>query len=413
MEYSTTGTGGIGALQRGLRDAAALVLTGGVYWLRLQPISQRELARWRRRGCAIPDPLLRRLALGKLTEEALNPEAAALFAVLAPRGEQRRIVAFIVAFQVLYDYLDALNETPGCSDLRSGLRINRALPAALDSTAPSQQVLDAGCDGGYVDALIAECRRTLGEVTPQVSEILTAAAARCGEAQSHNHAYVAGGEESVIAWSNAQIGPDGSYAWWELAAGGISCLAVHALVACSAHPAPRPAELEQVQRAYFPSICALSALLDSLADLDDDAATENHSFVSHYRDDEQMGARLVAIASEASTLLAPLSRAARHRVILAGICAYYLSLATGGPAAVARDSLLGQLGWLGKPMLAVMHARRHLHEGRTRRPDAVSPAPLERASGARRRRSRPARQARAAWLRRSRQPAQAARRSPA
>jgi hypothetical protein len=73
---------------------------GLVYWLRIYPQVRRELAAWEHRAGRIPDPVLRNQARGKLTGERLNPEAAALFAVLAARAQRRRLVSLIVAYQV-------------------------------------------------------------------------------------------------------------------------------------------------------------------------------------------------------------------------------------------------------------------------------------------------------------------------
>jgi tetraprenyl-beta-curcumene synthase len=304
-------------------EAFSLLAVGAVYWLQLQPLARAQLQFWRARAGAIPDERLRRCALAKLSDEALNPEAAALFAVLAPARERRRVADFIVAFQVLYDYLDALNELPGCTALATGLQLNMALTDALACSAgppDAARYRGHGEDGGYVAALVAHCRQALGPLAPAAAAAVHAATLRCAEAQSHNHAYTEDGDCSLVGWAQTQDRPGGRYEWWELAAGAISCLGVHALVAC----APRAAgavPLSLVEHAYFPSVCALSALLDSLADLATDAGSDNHSFVSHYRDAEHASARLVAIASEASRRLAQLPDAARHKVILVGICA--------------------------------------------------------------------------------------------
>jgi tetraprenyl-beta-curcumene synthase len=407
MEYSTIRASGTHGPHGFLREAGALLLVGPVYWLRLQPLARRELGRWRRRASTIPDASLRACALGKLSEEALNPEAAALFAVLAPRSRRCQVAAFIVAYQVLYDYLDALNELPGWSDLRTGLQLHRALTDAFDPGSELRDIYQHdshGGDGGYVEALVGECRRALGALPQATSRLLACASRRCAEAQSHNHAFLSGGDPSLVEWSRAQASPGTPYEWWELAAGGISCLAVHALVACAAHAESSTAQLSCVERAYFPSVCALSALLDSLADFYEDARTENHSFVAHYADPGRAAGRLVAIAAEASTLLETLPNAARHKIIMVGVCSYYLSCGSvlSGFPVIARRELLEHLGWLGGPMLGAMRARRWLQHPRVL-PRALGPscALAARDAGERRKRAGLARRARAAWLPRS------------
>jgi tetraprenyl-beta-curcumene synthase len=411
MEYSSTPRGGSRPAHGFVREAPALLLVGIVYWLQLQPLARSELRRWRERARAIPDDSLRRCAQSKLSDEALNPEAAALFAVLAPRAERRRVATFIVAFQILYDYLDAVNELPGRTDLATGLQLNQALSDALSASRQAPRSTNArahGEDGGYVNDLVGECRRTLGELPPHAARLLGGATARCAQAQSHNHAYTASRDARLERWSRAQASPATAYEWWELAAGGISCLAIHALVACAADDCRTRAHLPFVERAYFPSICALSALLDSVADLAADAASENHSFVSHYRDADHAATRLLAIAQEATMRLAALPHAARHRVIMVGICSYYLSFdgtLTGFPTR-ARRALLADLGWLCAPMLSVMRLRRWLRHRQT-----ASRGRLEPGAAAPRLRSSLAARARAACRRESSQPAQGSARS--
>lgn len=357
------------------REAVVLFLVGAAYWLWLQPLARREIAFWEQRARTIPDQPFRECALGKLREEALNPEAAALFAVLAPRAERRRVAVFIVAYQILYDYLDAVNEMPRYTELRSGLQLHLALTQALEADGEPSEVYprqgDQCGDGGYVQALVRVCREALGALPTGTAQLLIAAGRRCGEAQSYNHAFLARADESLIGWSLEQRVGGSRYLWWELAAGGISCLAVHALLACATQAGSSEAQLLRVDRAYFPSVCALSALLDSLADFYADAASENHSFVAHYRDGEQVAQRLVAIAGEANTRLGELPYRARHKVILVGICCYYLScnsVLEGFPVS-GREALLEHIGWLGTPMLAAMRVRRRQAGSATRTRD--------------------------------------------
>ncbi len=105
----------------------ALLSAGAVYWLAIYPQVRRELFVWEQHARMIPDPVLRAQALHKLTVERLNPEAAAFFAVLAPRQGRARVVRLILAYQLLYDYLDGVNELPGCTNLQTGLRLHCAL----------------------------------------------------------------------------------------------------------------------------------------------------------------------------------------------------------------------------------------------------------------------------------------------
>ncbi|HYB24927.1 MAG TPA: DUF2600 family protein [Solirubrobacteraceae bacterium] len=341
-------------------------MTAGLcYWLTIYPRARLEVRRWRRRADEIGDPVLRAHALHKLTAEHLNLEAATFFAVLAPRRSRAALIRLMVDFQIAYDYLDAINEQPATAALRDGLRLHRALSDAVRVRGGGEEVdyylfHPQHDDGDYLVDLVDGCRRALRALpsSATIEPLLLAAAERCGEAQSHNHAVLVEGERQLIEWTGS-LGQSGEYLWWELAAAGISCLVLHALFASAACTCTR-ADAERVDAAYFPSVCALSALLDSLIDRPHDADGTNHSFVSHYRSPDEAARRFAAIAGEARTLSSRLPDRARHAVILAGIASFYLSApeARSELARPAAERTLATLGPATRPMLAVMRWRR-------------------------------------------------------
>jgi tetraprenyl-beta-curcumene synthase len=344
-------------------EIIVLVTAGVVYWLTIYPRARLEIRRWAARAGQIPDPTLRAQALYKLTHERLNPEGAAFFAVLAPRRHRGTLVRLMVCFQIAYDYLDAINEEPATAVLRNGLQLHRALSDAVSlqsSAGDYYRYHPQREDGGYLIDLVRACQDALQALpsAQAIESLLIQAAQRCGEAQSRNHAVLVDGNRQLIDWAASQ--PDtGEYLWWELAAAGISCLALHALFAAAAS-ATTLEEAARIDMAYFPSVCAISALLDSLVDQPDDSAGTNHSFVAHYESSTLAARRFAAITSEARTRSSMLSDHHRHGVILAGIASFYLS-APGASTELALPVARRTLDCLGRsstPILAVMRARR-------------------------------------------------------
>ncbi len=346
-----------------IREIAALLTSGAIYWLTIYPRARREIRRWKTHANEIPDPVLRAGALEKLTRERLNPEAAALFAVLAPRRQRASLVRLIVAFQIAYDYLDAINEHPTTASLQNGLHLHRALTDAV-SPRPGRDDYyrhhPQHDDGGYLNALTHTCRAVMRGLPSAsvVAPVLTEAVVRCGEGQSHNHAVRVEGHDQLVAWAAVRQLGDG-YLWWELAAGGISCLAIHALFAAAASKTTQE-EAARIDTAYFPPICAISALLDSLVDHSDDVDTANHSFTGHYDTRTTAVERFATITRDASTLIRALAKPMRHSVILAGIACFYLS-APEVKNEFAKPVAVGTLACLGSittPMLIVMRLMR-------------------------------------------------------
>jgi len=345
------------------REAIALLRTGITYWLGIVPRARGEIHAWKRRARAIPNPTLRELALEKLTKEQLNPEAAACFAVLAPRRARPCSIRLMVAYQLVYDYLDAVNEQPAYTPLADGLRLHRALTDAITGNGTATSYYrhhHQHEDGGYLPAFVHACQRLLRELPAQrLTPLLVHAADRCGEAQSRNHATVTEGYEQLIAWTGAQTSGS-EYLWWELAAGGISCLAIHALLAAAADPRTTPGEALRIDAAYFPPICAISALLDSLVDHAADSETTNHSFVAHYKSSAHAADRFTAIVKDASRYTSSLRHHRRHATILAGLASFYLSApqASAGFAQPVTERTIATIGASTAPMLAAMRLRR-------------------------------------------------------
>ncbi len=347
--------------------ARELLASGMLYWTAIYPRARAQLARWHRRAASAPDPTLRELALQKLTAERLNPEAAALFASTGPhRACSTSLIALIVAYQVLYDYLDAVNEMPGSQALSNGLQLHRALTDALRPGEPIADLYRENPqrhDGSYAKTLTATCTHLLATLpsSARLAESLCCAAERCRQAQARNHAIADDGTSALRQWCRAQA-VDAEMLWWETAAAGISCLGVHALLARAADPHSVKADASATDAAYFPGVCAISALLDSLADHHTDQATANHSFTAHYDTTTHAAARLIAITRETASRLDGLRRDRRHAFILWGILAFYLSAPTLHPSfsAPVGQAMIDASGLATRFMRAAMQVRRRI-----------------------------------------------------
>jgi tetraprenyl-beta-curcumene synthase len=345
-------------------DVAAALATLVLYWLRIVPQARHELRCWRNLAQAIPAAELRACALETLSGEAMNAEAAAVFAVLVPRRYRSPLTRLTVAFQVMYDYLDTVSER--ADSARASLQLHRALSAAFDIAEGDHDyyaLYSVDDDGGYLAELVAECRVCIATLPAAavVRPLARRAAARCAHAQSFTHVAFHDDARALKAWArNIVSHSDLDYHWWEVAAAGISSLAIHALFAAAAHSDLDLAGTMAIDAAYFPSVCALSTLLDSLIDAEEDAITGNHSYVSHYADSESAGSRLVAIVSEAVGRLDRLRGARLHRTIMAGVAAFYLSAAAAraDAAIVVTQQVLAALSPSVLPILWTLGLRR-------------------------------------------------------
>lgn len=328
----------------------------------LFPQARRELRRWSLRATEIREPALRELALGKLRGEALVAEGAAAFAILTVRAHRADVVRAVVAYEVLYDVVDAIGELPSPDPLAHNRAVHAALTDALAPRTPCRFHLSRAEDGPcYVTLLVRACRDALGRLPAHRLTLpaLERFALRAVEAQSRNHAGIQVGDHRLLArWATAQRAPDAF--WWEVAAAAGDPLGVFALLAAAGDPATRHRDVAAIERAYFPAIGALVWLMESLVDQRDDARSGNHSYVAHYDSPRDAARRLMTLALRAGRAAERLPRGSSHAVLLTGVASLYVSdpRMRACEAAEAADAIREALGWPVVPLLWVLRLRR-------------------------------------------------------
>lgn len=330
------------------------------------PAVRRELRRWDARAARMPSGPLRDAALGALRDKRSNPEATAVFAILAPRKGRPAALRAMTALQVAIDYLDSLGEEAVADPLGDGLALHGALADAVSpgpETGEWYRLHPQSEDGGYLEVLVMACRKELGAL-PSWQVVLSAlrrAAKRCGEGQARTHASAAAdGSAELRDWS-AQLPAAPGYRWWELASGACSSVAAHALIAAAADPETTAEQAELLDQAYFPSIGALTVLLDDLVDRDQDRSAGEHNYLDYYSDAETAAERIALIAERARAGLAGLAHRRRHGAILTGVAAFYLHTAgdrDGYPRRV-RERLLEAAGPGVRPIIGALRLRGH------------------------------------------------------
>ena len=191
------------------------------YWSTVARHVRRELRHWDARAYQIADPVLRGHARAKLDGERFNAEVAATLATLAPRHHRRRAIAATVAFQVMYDYLDAVSEQPVADPLRNGQQLYRAFADALSDADGAEDSYylhhPQNDDSGYLRALVTVCRAAFYSLpsATAVAPVARRTAIRCGEAQTRTHALPREGLAQLAAWAAAEA--EGTeLTWWEL-----------------------------------------------------------------------------------------------------------------------------------------------------------------------------------------------------
>lgn len=351
-------------IRQGRRSAFTLPATLWHYWAAAYPRARRELRRWRRKARAIPDPSLRAFACATLRDEDGNAEGAALLALAAPPAHRDRVVRLLVAVQVMYDYLDTLTEQPIADPLAASRRLHRALTDVLgERPAPADwyELYPQTCDGGYLAALVTTARELLAALPSRaiVAPGVRRALERAGESQSRNHAMMLGAADhgALATWARAQSSPAWSLLWWEAAAAAGSSLGAHALLAAAGDPALTPSDAARIEAAYWPWICALNTLLESVVDRGADAVTGNHCYAGRYPTPAIATERLVAIAERAASAARSMPRPEHHTTVLTAMACYYLTAPRARASGRELQRVLDPLG----PDAPLLGAAARLH----------------------------------------------------
>lgn len=333
------------------------------YWLTVFPLVRREARRWRRCAGAIPDPVLRRIALDTQQGERGNLEGAAAFAAFVPLRQRSAVVRAVVAFQAAYDYVDSLAEQPSAAPAANARALHEALRVAVCPRAhhaPYYRHQPRQDDGGYLQTLVDACRTAVETLPsqPVIEPFVLRAVTRMIEYQALIHS-CEGSARRLAAWAREERPEGVSLRWWEIAAAGASSLVVFALVAAAARRELSRSEGRALTDAYFPWIGALHVLLDSLVDQSHDERHGHHSLVGNYASEHEAAVRLGSIATTAFALACALDQGERHRLLLAAMSAYYLATPeTRLPhARAARVRVLLAFGELARPTVAVLRCR--------------------------------------------------------
>ena len=360
------------------------------YWTSVFPRVCFYIARWRARARRIPDPVLRQLALDALDKRG-NIEGAAAFAAFVPLARRANATRATSAFQAAYNLLDMLGEQPSPNPVLDGRRLHEALVYAVTprgTTAPhgsEVSSLDADSsgadpprtegpraldwyehhpqrnDGGYLNALIEECRDAFAALPSHllVAASAQAAAARIVSFQSLNLSKSQGEHTGLEQWARAATPPGAGLQWWETAAAAGSSLGVHVLIAAAAEPRLDASEVSALAHAYFPWIGGLHSLLDNLIDKHEDEAAGHRSLIEYYGP-EQAAQRMRWIAEQALDKAGELPHSRRHIVILAAMIGNYLATPEAHSAELKPigDSVLATVDALRRPTMLVFELRR-------------------------------------------------------
>lgn len=302
----------------------------------------QEASCWRTLALGILDGTLRADALDALATKRDNVEGASLFSLL-PANRSRQLVRLLVAYQTMWDFLDTISERESEHGQANGSQLHKALVEALDIDAPiSDYYRYHPCkdDDGYLARLVVTCRQMCSEMPcyPQVRTLMLEAVKRCA-IQTLNHEPDARRRDTALRqWAEREFPDEHELAWFEIAAAA-SAFTPHILLALAAESTCDQAGVNAVYALYFPWVSLSIAMLDSYIDRLEDVTAGNHSYISHYPNEQVALERLSEIIRQIADSASRVPNGPRHGVLAEGIVAWHLAIAvTGTPADHAQQA---------------------------------------------------------------------------
>jgi tetraprenyl-beta-curcumene synthase len=282
---------------------------------------------WRTLAEQIPQAPIREDALSAIRRKRGQTDGAALFAIL-PRARSPALLRLLVAYQLIWDYLDSVHER--APDELNGRQLHLAL---IDALQPGQEHADYyrhhpwRDDGGYLDTLVETCRECCLAL-PEYEQVrpLVLQEARRAQVLALNHDLDAARRDAALkSWSEAEFPAGHEANWFELSGACSAGLTIFALLALATEAGCDTDEVYRTHRTYFPWTSVAATMLDSYVDQIEDADSGDHIYVSHYPSAADAVDRVAWLLRRCLSEAAELRGGEKHIVIAASMAALYLS----------------------------------------------------------------------------------------
>jgi tetraprenyl-beta-curcumene synthase len=293
------------------------------------PFVARELRTWRAHARLIPDESIRTDALNSLASKRGNIDGAALFWII-PSSRNPCLLKLLVAYQVMWDFLDSASETGAIAGQANGRQLHLALVDAVDRERPISDYYRSHPwqgDAGYLCALVEACRRS-SQRLPSFEPIrpLLVREAYKANVQAINHDIEHDQRARALSeWVAREYPPREDALWFELAAAAGAGLSIYALFALAVEPQLGRSDALRIYDAYFPWASALATMLDSYVDQDEDRANGDHVYIEHYRSPEEAATGIRRLVKRSVLEARELPNGERNVLIVACMIAMYLS----------------------------------------------------------------------------------------
>lgn len=294
------------------------------------PEVHHNLEKWKHKALAIPDAELRKQALASIESKTFHCEGGSIYSLLA-EGHMKEVIAFIVAYQTISDYLDNLCDRSVSLDPEDFRCLHQSMLHALTpGAAPEDYYRYRGVcdDGGYLQALVNTCQQTLNGLLalPVIQPALLELAGFYCDLQVYKHVKKDQRVPRLIAFFQKNKAHLPEMSWYEFAACSGSTLGIFCIVSYAAARGSEMVQLvDQIKDSYFPWVQGLHIMMDYFVDQEEDRIEGDLNFCSYYRSDEEMINRFKHFIEEADIAIENMPDKNFHKMINRGLLGIYLA----------------------------------------------------------------------------------------
>jgi tetraprenyl-beta-curcumene synthase len=331
----------------------------------------REVRAWRARAAQIPDPSIREDALSALARKRGHTDGAALFWTI-PRVLNWQLLRVLVAYEILWDFLDSVNEHGAAAGQANGRQLHLALIDALDPGRPISDYYRYHPwheDGGYLRAVVEVCREGCVRLPAyeRVRPTLVTEATRAQVLSVNHELDPIRRDVGLREWAARENYEDPEVHWCELPGAASASPTIHALLTLAAEPNCTALDVERIRNVYYPWVSAATTMLDSYVDQIEDAANGDHIYISHYDTPQLAEWRIRRLIQRSLSEACALPNGERHALIVAGMVAMYLSKDSAHTEAMRATtiSFIAAGGSLTKTLLPILRLWRTVYAQRS------------------------------------------------
>ncbi|BBN99472.1 tetraprenyl-beta-curcumene synthase family protein [Sporolactobacillus terrae] len=299
-------------------------------YTKVLPEVHRELKRWKEKASKIPDPELRKQALSSIESKTFHCEGGAIYSLIA-EDRRKEVIAFIVAYQTISDYLDNLCDRSTSLDPEDFRCLHRSMLHALTPDVKPENYYRCRSqqqDGGYLEALVQTCQKVLSELTTLkiIQPALHELAGFYCDLQVHKHVVRDQRVPRLMEWFQKNKAHLPEMSWYEFAACSGSTLGIFCIVS---YAAARGDEMRllvgKIKDSYFPWVQGLHILMDYFVDQEEDRIEGDLNFCFYYPNDQAMMDRLKHFIEEADAAIDTMPDKNFHKMINRGLLGIYLA----------------------------------------------------------------------------------------